>query len=253
MISISIVSHTHNAMVNQLLKDLAVVEAQTKYEVIVTENIDEDIDIVGDSTGKAIRFIRNTNPQSFARNHNRALLDAEGDYFCILNPDVRWMQPVFSILSGHCDRDEADIVAPLVIDLKGIPQDSFRKLPTPGDLFRRRVLHRGRRPYPFKRGEFVSPDWIAGIFMMMPAVIFHQLGGFDERFRMYFEDVDFCARARLEGHRIGVDTNVVIQHTGSRSSRRSLKYFLWHVLSAFRFYRSPVYRRFRSCANSPER
>ena len=46
---------------------------------------------------------------------------------------------------------------------------------------------------------FIYPDWIAGIFLLMPKKIFEGLEGFDERYTLYFEDVEFCIRAGLEG------------------------------------------------------
>jgi N-acetylglucosaminyl-diphospho-decaprenol L-rhamnosyltransferase len=249
MISISIVSHAQNAMVNRLLTDLAIIEPQVEYDIIVTENIPGEVEIVRAVAGKNVRIIKNASPHSFARNHNYAFKEADGDYFCVLNPDVRWIQPVFTKLLAHIENSGVEIVAPLVLDYIGVAQDSFRRFPTPGVLFQRRVLHRGLHPMPFVRGELVNPDWIAGIFMLMPAVVFREMGGFDERYRMYFEDVDFCARARLAGMRFGVDTNVAVQHEAHRSSRKSWRYFLWHVLSALRFFTSPVYRQIRHLSN----
>lgn len=249
MISISIVSHAQNAMVNQLLADLAIIEPHIEYELIITENIADNVEINQAVVRKAIRVIRNTTQRCFASNHNRALMNAKGDYFCVLNPDVRWIQPVFTKLLHHLENDKAEIVAPLVLDFTGVPQDSFRRIPTPSDLFWRRVLHRESAPLPFVWGEFVYPDWIAGIFMLMPAAVFHQLGGFDERYRMYFEDVDFCARASLAGKRIGVDTSIQIQHEGQRSSWKSWRYLFWHASSALRFFTSPFYRQIRSYSN----
>ncbi len=249
MISISIVSHAQNAMVNRLLADLAVIEPRLEYAIIVTENIPDEVEIVRDVAGKDVRLIRNASPQSFARNHNNAFKKADGKYFCVLNPDVRWVQPVFAKLLTHIENGGVEIVAPLVLDSIGVAQDSFRRFPTPGELFRRRFLHLGLEPMAFVRGEFANPDWVAGIIMLMPAVVYRELGGFDERYRMYFEDVDFCARAKLAGKRIGVDTGVAVHHEAHRSSRKSWRYFLWHVLSAFRFFTSPVYRQIQHLTN----
>ena len=249
MISISIVSHAQNAMVNRLLADLAVIEPRVEHAIIVTENVPGEVEIVHDTAGENVRIIRNASPQSFARNHNNAFKEVAGDYFCVLNPDVRWIQPVFTKLLAHIENRAAEIVAPLVLDTIGVVQDSFRHFPTPGDLFQRRVLHRGLEPMAFVRGEFASPDWIAGIFMLMPGAVYRELGGFDECYRMYFEDVDFCARARLAGKRIGVDTNVAVHHEAHRSSQKSWKYFLWHLLSAIRFFTSPVYRQLHRLSN----
>jgi GT2 family glycosyltransferase len=83
------------------------------------------------------------------------------------------------------------------------------------------------------------------MFWLMEAGVFRELGGMDERYRLYFEDVDFCARARLRGMNILVDTQVRVRHDAQRSSRRNPYYLILHIQSALRFFASPVYRRIR--------
>ena len=111
---------------------------------------------------------------------------------------------------------QADIVAPLIVDAEAANQDSFRDFPT--------------------------PDWIAGIFMLMISETYRALSGFDEIYRLYFEDVDLCARAQLAGLKLLIDTNVRIRHDAHRASRKNPIYLLWHIQSAVRFFTSDVYR-----------
>ncbi len=94
-------------------------------------------------------------------------------------------------------------------------------------------------------GALLRPDWIAGIFMLMRRATFARLGGFDPRYRMYFEDVDLCTRARLMGLRILVDTDLRLQHDPRHASRRAGRHLLWHIQSGLRFFASDVYRRAR--------
>jgi hypothetical protein len=89
----------------------------------------------------------------------------------------------------------------------------------------------------------VEPDWIAGIFMLMKSETYREINGLDEKYRLYFEDVDFCARAKLAGLKLIVDTNTRIQHNAHRASRRKLVYLLWHIQSAVRFFTSPTYKK----------
>jgi GT2 family glycosyltransferase len=64
----------------------------------------------------------------------------------------------------------------------------------------------------------------------------------DERYRLYFEDVDFCTRARLKGMKLIVDSQAQVRHDARRSSRKSFYYLFLHTQSAVRFFTSPVYR-----------
>ncbi len=78
--------------------------------------------------------------------------------------------------------------------------------------------------------------------MIMLSETFARLNGLDEQYKMYFEDVDFGTRARLEGYKLLVDTRYRLIHDAQRMSRRSPQYLLLHLISAFRFFTSDVYR-----------
>ena len=84
--------------------------------------------------------------------------------------------------------------------------------------------------------------------MLMRRAAFSRLGGFDGRYHLYFEDVDLCTRARLDGMTILVDPSLRVSHDPRRRSRRVGQHLVWHVQSALRFFTSDVYRRARSLA-----
>jgi GT2 family glycosyltransferase len=213
-------------------------------QLIVTDNLGDDLPALDPTPWHSLVLLRNQRSQGFASNHNAAFKLAQGEYFCILNPDVLFLEPVFERLIEHIATRSADITAPLVIDPQGLIQDSFRSLPTPSELFRRRAL--GQTPAPkISTEDLISPDWIAGFFLLMPAPVYAGLGGMDERYRLYLEDVDFCTRARLNGLSLLVDPRIHLQHDARRASRQDLRYLLWHARSALRFFISPVYRQAR--------
>jgi GT2 family glycosyltransferase len=247
MISISLVSHAQMPLVHRLLESIAgVVGRDFPLEFILTENRDRSGVSIEGMPGMTIRTIVNPNPYGLAKNHNQAFQNAKGDYYCVINPDVIFTEDVFPILIDQISSNNADVVAPLVFDSSDILQDSFRDLPTPSDLIRRRLgVERSLAP-PITPGELVRPDWIAGIVLLMKASTYNLIGGFDERYHLYFEDVDFSCRARLAGLSLAVVSDCSVIHEARRASHSNLRPFIWHTISAIRFFSSSVYWRARS-------
>lgn len=225
----------------RLLESMAQYENLSAMEFIITENIRT---VEGNLTGGyegISKIVINDRPKGYAANHNQALSNATGEFFCILNPDVLFIEAVFYSLMEKIRKNLGEIVAPLVVDSTNCPQDSFRPLPTPREILTRR-LRQVNTSIPTPQAELIFPDWIAGIFLIMRRRIFQQLGGFDEKYRLYFEDVDFCLRARQAGLKVLVDTKVRVVHDATRLSHRHPKYLLQHLSSAITFFRSKVYR-----------
>jgi N-acetylglucosaminyl-diphospho-decaprenol L-rhamnosyltransferase len=240
-ITISIVSHGDWKRIEQLLESLQLHEQLGRLQIILTDNLWNEIP--NEISIPDVTLLRNRSPLGFASNQNQAFRTAAGKYFCILNPDVVFEEEIFPTLIGRLESGQADIIAPLIVDSSATPQDSFRAFPTPFELVRRRLP--GYRFSPPSKDEagLVRPDWVAGMFILMKSETFRQLQGFDERYHLYFEDVDFCARARLAGLKLVVDTNIRVQHNAHRGSRKKLVYLLWHLQSAVRFFTSIVYKR----------
>lgn len=236
-ITLSITSHGDAPKVRALLESILRHEAQTDYQIIITDNLGDD-EFSAPAFRQAI-ILRNQTRQGFAANHNAAFRHARGDYFCVLNPDILFVQPLLDSLISQIQQNKADILAPLIVDGQGKAQDSFRSLPTPAELISRRLRKKYSVATPT---ESLSPDWLAGMFLFMRAETFRSLGGFDEKYHLYFEDVDFCTRARLAGLRLVLDPALRVQHDARRGSNRDLKYLFWHLQSAWRFFTSAVYR-----------
>ncbi len=74
--------------------------------------------------------------------------------------------------------------------------------------------------------------------MLLPSEAFAAVGGFDERYHLYYEDVDLCARLRLAHRDVVLCPTVEILHDARRESHRNLRYLGWHVRSMLRFFTS---------------
>jgi hypothetical protein len=249
LVTLSVVSHGSGSALQTLLESLAHHERADSIQLIITDNLGSNLPDVGSSGWCEVNMLRNERPQGYARNHNAAFQSAEGEYFCVVNPDARFIAPILDRLTQLLKAGVADIVAPIIVDSEGRVQDSFRKLPTPLELIWRRTLGTGHA-LPVPRAEAVQPDWIAGIFLLMRRETFAKLGGFDTGYHLYFEDVDFCTRARLMGLTPAVATSLRLLHDARRASGRDALYLLWHLQSALRFFSSDVYRRARRSPRS---
>ena len=243
-LSIAIISHGQLDLVERLLLSLGVADTTPSPEIIVIENDRRGATEFEFSVDLPVRYLINDCPKGYAANVNAAFLQASGRFFCTINPDILFLQDTFVPLIEDIREGRGDIVAPAVVDHRDRLQDSARNLPTPWSLILRRLMP--GRFLPANIEDLPEhPDWIAGMLLLMESKLFEVLGGMDERFFLYFEDVEFCARARLAGYQLFLNRELRIRHDARRRSRRELRYAAWHLTSAYRFLRSDVYRQAR--------
>jgi N-acetylglucosaminyl-diphospho-decaprenol L-rhamnosyltransferase len=245
LLSISVVSHGQMVMVAQLMKDIHENCEQLDLELILTLNLDEELLFQTSDFFYPVKVIRNLIPKGFGANHNQAFKQALGQYFCVINPDIRFKYNPFSALLAHLKDITVGVVAPWVVGPSGEIEDSMRRFPTPLIILSKVVGLSNKSDYLMTTGS-IEPDWVGGMFMLLSQKVFEQLHGFDERYFLYYEDVDLCGRLCLAGLRVVVCPDSQVVHHAQRSSRRSLKYLRWHLASMLRFFLSPVYRQLKA-------
>ena len=207
--------------------------------MIVTLNVPEAAPPIEDAPFP-IEIVRNERPLGFAANHNRAFRRVRSGKFAVLNPDLRLRQDPFPALARRLQDPEVGLVAPVVLETDGRVSDYARRLVTPWEVIRRRITSSSYG------NLLMHPDWLAGMFMGFRSEVFSRLGGFDERYTLYCEDVDLCARVRLAGMQIAVASEIDVVHNARRASRKSLRPLALHVRSLFQLWASPTYRDYRS-------
>jgi GT2 family glycosyltransferase len=233
-VSISVVSHGQAGLVANLLADIAA-HVRTPIEVILTINLPEALLFDPARFAFPLRIVENAAPKGFAANQNAAFRVSRGGFFCVLNPDIRIERDPFPDLL-QCLREPAvGLAAPLIRNPAGAIEDSARRFPTPLSILRKALLRRTEVDYPIGE-ESIHPDWVAGMFMVFPREVFAGLGGFDERYFLYYEDVNLCARLMLAGKRVVLCTSAFAVHDARRQSLRSLRYMRWHLASMLRYF-----------------
>jgi len=248
-ISISVVSHGHGPLLAQLLADIDRFTT-SKVEVLLTLNIPEDLPFTTSQFRYPIKIIGNAEPKGFGANHNAGFRASRHPLFCVLNPDIRLPADPFPDLARRLDNATTGIVAPLVRTLEGQIEASARPFPTPR-LILRKALFGPEPPFYDAGGPDLTPDWVGGMFMLFTRETFEAVGGFDERYHLYYEDVDICARVLITGKAVILCPTVEVIHDAQRQSHASVRYFAWHLVSMLRFFVSAPFARlvlFRSPA-----
>lgn len=203
-----------------------------EFEIIVSDNgsTDGSVEFIGQNFPK-VGVIENRANLGFAGGNNAGIRASTGDYVLILNPDTivhegsldRWIE--FAEL-----HPEAGAFGCRVLNLDGSYQGAARPFPT---VWREWVAALYLRPLAYLSKAFVSDtytgwvgnteraiDWQSGCCVMLRGDLLRRLGGFDERFFFYFEDVDLCRRVWTAGFSIIYTPEVSITHSGGRSANR---------------------------------
>lgn len=239
---ISIVSHNQGDLVYPLLKDLQYFCSNIDLEVILTLNLPEKIFFNKTDFGFKLYIHQNERPKGFGANHNTAFKLRESQFFCILNPDIRLIEDPFSSFSPFFKDNKIGAVAPLIRNIENSIEDSARRLPTPARLLRRYIWKKKSDRLDYKiEDKILFSDWLAGIFMFFPSSVYAEMNGFDERYFLYFEDVDLCCRLRLAGYQIILDPRVSVIHNARRDSHNNGQYLWWHIQGSLRFFLSRVF------------
>lgn len=214
-------------------------------EITVVDNDDQPIP----NLPYGVKLIRTGENVGFARAHNRGVRSSGGDYVVFANPDTLVERDFFENLATFFgEHPDAAVVGPRILDDSGAVQLSARKEIgfISGLLGRTSLLTRlfpdsaaVRRMFPAS-GQQDGPavvDWVSGACMAARRDLLEELGGFDERFFMYFEDADLCRRTREAGKLVyylpGVE---VVHHTGKSSRSKPLATWRLHK-SAFLYHR----------------
>ncbi len=135
------------------------------------------------------------------------------------------------------------IVGPTILNETGVKYPSVRRFPSMADAVGHATLGRvwPKNPYTRRYREVGArpdgtADWVSGSFFVVRREAFEQLGGFDERYFMFAEDMDLCWRANRAGMAVGTAPTATITHVEGVSRRAAPRRMLVaHHVSALRF------------------
>ncbi len=203
-------------------------------EVFVVDNASEDgsVEMVRNKF-PAVRLIENPANAGFARANNIALKQARGRYLLLINPDTVVQEDTFTVMMRFLDEHpDAGLAGCKILN----PDGSFqlpcrRSFPTPWVAFTKifglSALFPHSRLFGRYNLTYLSPDEtypvdaVSGSFMMLRRDVYEKVGGLDEAFFMYGEDLDWCYRIRQAGYKVYYVHATKIIHFKGESTRRS--------------------------------
>ena len=227
------------------------------WEAIVVDNASSDGSAaLADNFGPRVRLLRNHDNVGFGRGVNQGVRASTGALILIMNPDCRLTPGALTTLQAALEAHPGcALVGPRVLDPDGSVQGSVRGDPDMlTGLFGRTSRLRRLLPWlPVSSRNVVAPpalpsgmrsisvDWVSGACMLVRRDCFDAVGGFDERYFLYWEDADLCRRLRARGYHIRYVPGADVVHRVGQSSRtaRADSIRAFHA-SAYRYYATHV-------------
>jgi GT2 family glycosyltransferase len=249
-ISIIIVSYNTRDFIRKCLGSLGRDASGLIAEIIVVDNCSADgsTDMIEQEFPHAT-LIKNPTNLGYARAVNQGIRRSQGRYFLILNPDIQTTGDAVKNLWSFMEATpDAGIAGAKLLNPDGSLQMSCRTFYTvPTVLLRRTFLGKIFPNAGPVRRHLMSDwdhnsdrqvDWVIGACMIVRREAFRAVGGMDERFFLYFEDVDWCFRMKKHGWKVYYVHSAVMEHHHRRQSARLLpdSKLLSHLFSTLRFY-----------------
>lgn len=228
-LSIIIVNWNTRDLLNQCLESVYANPPANKFEVIVVDNgsTDASVPMIREQFSQ-VRLFENTQNVGFVRANNQAIRECIGRHVLLLNSDTIVKPNSLTKMVGFLDEHpEAGIVGAFIENPDGTPQRCFGSFPTiltesvyAWGLDSWSLISKWFTPPPVSSNECWQTDWVIGAALMVRHDIFNAVGGLDEEYFMYSEEVDLCYRVKKNGWQNYILGNSPIIHLGGQSSRQ---------------------------------
>ncbi|MBP9490076.1 MAG: glycosyltransferase family 2 protein [Aliarcobacter sp.] len=235
---ISIVSHKQEELIIKNFKNLDLESKKYTIKICLIDNTNS-IKLKEFANEKNHIYFLNNKIKGFGENHNNAfkLTNANNDdLFIVCNPDIILeKEQLIGMLDYFIEKNlQIGNVSCYYNKEKTILSNPDRYFPCFLNFLFSLLL--GKRFHYGTNTNVNNPEWISGEFMITKASVYKEINGFDEKYFLYVEDIDFCYRARKANIPISHNKNHYIIHETQMASRNIFsKNFIMHFSSVFRF------------------
>jgi GT2 family glycosyltransferase len=230
-IPIAVVVISYNTR-QQLDACLGTIFAAKPCEVIVVDNASSDgsVEMIAANYPEVVLYA-NTQNCGYGAAANQAIASCKADYVLLLNSDTRLEPGALRSLTSYLDQNpRTAIVGPRLVRANGTLQRSCLPFPTPLSLLlRESALTNLLRAIPVLRERYLLTwshsyprvvPWVIGAALAIRREAFQAVGGFDEAFFMYYEEVDLCYRLHAAGWQVHFAPVTNVVHIGEASTDR---------------------------------
>lgn len=245
MITASIVTyHTNHSDLCRLL-DCVFQSSIKKLYLIDNSSNDELREVVKDNP--SINYIHSLN-LGYGNGHNVAIkksIESGAKYHVVLNPDIYWSEDVIEGLQHFMDENaECGLVMPKITYPDGLTQYLCKLIPSPMDVIGRRFiplkLYQVRHDHEYELqwsgyDKVMEVPSLSGCFMFLRNSVLKIVGGFDQRYFMYAEDLDLCRRIG-EVSKTMFYPNVSVIHEYEKGSYKNKKLLRYHIISMIKYF-----------------
>lgn len=206
--------------------EAAIINIDAEIIVVDNDSPDDSCQMVKQLFPK-VKLIENKSNDGFSAGNNLGIKEAQGEYLCILNPDTVVAEDTFEILLKFADTTpDLGILGCKLIDGKGeyLPE-SKRNIPTPMVSIKKLLGY--SKPY---YAHQLSPDetgkvpMLVGAFMIVKKAIYDEVGGLDEDYFMYGEDIDLSYKVLKAGFQNYYNPETTVIHFKGESTLKDRAY-----------------------------
>jgi hypothetical protein len=205
-------------------------------KVIIIDNNSADNSVRNIIENNTVKIIRNNKNLGFSKACNQGFRICTSEYVLLLNPDAMLLRSTLTDCLHFMDGDgnsDIDILGCALLDDNGIKTKSCSRFPSPLRIFfdatalskiAPKLFHPATLMTDWDHNESRQVDQVMGAFMFMRRKLFEQIDFFDERFFVYYEEVDFSKRLISAGGKIFYNKDIAAIHSGEGTTK-SVKAF----------------------------
>src|SRR3984893_14964618 len=227
-VSVVVINYNTGYLLDRMFAALEAAKASLRIEFIVVDNASTDNSIeILENKYPSVTLIKNPINVGFGRANNQAIPHIRGRYILLLNTDAfvarDTLEKTVAFMSDH---PRCGVLGVKLVGGDGALQPSCRYFPTPWNVFLERSglsrlfpNHRLVDDMSWDHGSVRQCDWVPGCFYLARTEVIRQVGLFDPRYFLYYEEVDHCRAVRAAGWQVIYYPFTEVVHIGGESAK----------------------------------